>query len=82
MQLLGALVVASVAVLAVVTSEGLLLPLMPPWMRTWGGGSGGLSASLAGLALAYALPIVGILDGLMIYSAETEQAREVYIEGR
>ena len=70
LQLLAALVVASVAALAVASHQGLLLVLLPPWMRD----EGGLSASLAGLALAYALPIISVLDGLLVYSSETEQA--------
>ena len=68
LQLLGALLVSSVAGLAVATHEGLL---------PWGGAGGKMAASLAGLSLAYALPIVGVLDGLLTYSAETEQVVEI-----
>lgn len=40
---------------------------------TVSGAPAGLAASLAGLSLAYALPIVGLLNGLLTSSAETEQ---------
>ena len=66
LQLLAALLVTSVAVLAVAACQG-LLP-----------GGGEMAASLAGLSLAYALPIVGVLDGLLTYSAETEQVGDVF----
>ena len=38
-----------------------------------GSSSGDLVASLAGLSLAYALPVVGLLNGLLTSTAETEQ---------
>ena len=63
LQLLAALLVTCVAFLAVIAHQG-WLPLS---------GLGTSAASLAGLSLAYALPIVGVLDGLLIYSSETEQ---------
>ena len=66
LQLLAALLVTSVAGLAVAARQG-LLP-----------GGGEMAASLAGLSLAYALPIVGVLDGLLTYSAETEQVGDVF----
>ena len=43
----------------------------PPLSAT----SASLAASLAGLGLAYALPVVGLLSGLLTSTAETEQAR-------
>ena len=46
------------------------------WLPGGAGGGSGLAASLAGLSLAYALPIVGVLDGLLTYSSETEQVRQ------
>ena len=46
------------------------------------GHDGALPASLAGLALAYALPFVGVLDGLLTSSAETEQARAMVFGGQ
>lgn len=68
LQLLAALLVASVAGLAVLSHQG--------WLPGGAGVGSGLAASLAGLSLAYALPIVGVLDGLLTYSSETEQVRE------
>ena len=75
--------VGAVAALALATHEQLL----PPWPRwgaaaepggsndsgSGGGGSSRFAASLAGLSLAYALPIVGLLNGLLTSTAETEQ---------
>ncbi len=81
MQLLAAGLVAAVAGLAV-WRTGPQATLPPPPSADWhsataggtdGGGGGGLLASLAGLSLSYALPIVGLLNGLLTSTAETEQ---------
>ncbi|KAK9830435.1 hypothetical protein WJX72_011744 [[Myrmecia] bisecta] len=66
LQLLAACLVAGVAGLAVLQQDG-HLPAM--------GGAGGraFGAGLVGLSLAYALPITGLLNGLLTSAAETEQ---------
>ncbi|KAK9825002.1 hypothetical protein WJX81_008465 [Elliptochloris bilobata] len=63
LQLLAAALVAAVALLAVLGSAGLL-----PWTSAHSDRAG-----LVGLSLSYALPITGLLNGLLTSSAETEQ---------
>jgi hypothetical protein len=66
LQLLAAGLVAAVALLAVLGAAGRL-----PWAAP----AGGAGAGLVGLSLSYALPITGLLNGLLTSAAETEQAR-------
>ncbi len=66
LQLLAASLVAAVALLAVLDAAGRL-----PWAAP----AGGAGAGLVGLSLSYALPITGLLNGLLTSAAETEQVR-------
>nr|ARO50105.1 multidrug resistance-associated protein [Yamagishiella unicocca] len=78
LQLLASSLVVAVAGLAVWRGSGEGgssggTGLAPGNGRSGSGGNSGLAASLAGLSLAYVLPVVELLHGLLSSTAETEQ---------
>ncbi|KAK9791817.1 hypothetical protein WJX73_008914 [Symbiochloris irregularis] len=66
LQLLAAAVVTAVALLGVLQHQGRLPDFLSHGSRIFGAGA-------VGLSLSYALPLTGLLNGLLTSSAETEQ---------
>jgi ABC-type multidrug transport system fused ATPase/permease subunit len=71
LQLLAAVLLSAVAALAAAVAAALAAPGSSSSSSSWMGDQ--FRIDLLGLALAYCLPIVNLLNGLLTSSAETEQ---------